>query len=176
MDDELRPDIEAARAAMQSTFGAKNEVRHLAEYLEADEQVHRLAGGRFGKGNGLLVLTDRRVMFVFHGIFQKSFEEFRLPSISAVALSGGFTLSSVILTVPGAKASIADVDKRDAKAMVDGVRRAIAVSNDPQPVAVAPDPSSLVMEQLEKLGALRASGILTEAEFAAKKADLLARL
>jgi len=33
-----------------------------------------------------------------------------------------------------------------------------------------------VMEQLRKLGDLRAAGVLTDEEFAAKKADLLGRL
>jgi hypothetical protein len=41
----------------------------------------------------------------------------------------------------------------------------------PPPAAEAPD----MFEQLQKLGELRAAGVLTEAEFAAQKAKILAQ-
>jgi hypothetical protein len=41
---------------------------------------------------------------------------------------------------------------------------------EPQPAAPAPDP----LEQLKQLGELKASGVLTEAEFEAQKAKILA--
>jgi len=41
----------------------------------------------------------------------------------------------------------------------------------PAPAADAPD----MLEQLQKLGELRAAGVLTEAEFAAQKAKILAQ-
>jgi hypothetical protein len=49
----------------------------------------------------------------------------------------------------------------------------------PQPAYAAPPPQAVpdagdLMESLEKLGALRDKGILTDAEFAAQKAKLLA--
>lgn len=49
----------------------------------------------------------------------------------------------------------------------------------PAPSASAlgnPLPSSDVLEQLRKLGDLRNAGVLTDAEFEAKKAELLGRL
>jgi hypothetical protein len=46
-----------------------------------------------------------------------------------------------------------------------------AVTGDPA-ASAAPDP----MDQLRKLGELRDAGVLTEEEFAAKKADILSRL
>jgi hypothetical protein len=42
------------------------------------------------------------------------------------------------------------------------------------PVASSPDPDAL--EQLRKLGELRDAGVLTAAEFEAKKAELLGRI
>ena len=42
------------------------------------------------------------------------------------------------------------------------------------PAAPAPDPD--VLEQLRKLGELRTAGVLTDAEFEAKKAELLGRI
>lgn len=43
------------------------------------------------------------------------------------------------------------------------------------PVAAAPSSSDDLIEQLQKLGELRDQGILTDAEFEAQKAKLLAR-
>ena len=42
--------------------------------------------------------------------------------------------------------------------------------------AVVPPPNPDVLEQLRKLGELRTAGVLTDAEFEAKKAELLGRL
>ncbi|HYC14873.1 MAG TPA: SHOCT domain-containing protein [Stellaceae bacterium] len=46
----------------------------------------------------------------------------------------------------------------------------------PAAAGVAHTPSSAVMEDLKKLGELHSSGVLTDAEFEAKKAELLKRL
>jgi hypothetical protein len=42
--------------------------------------------------------------------------------------------------------------------------------------AVKPGPPADPLDQIEKLGKLRDSGLVTQEEFEAKKADLLARL
>jgi len=49
-----------------------------------------------------------------------------------------------------------------------------AVPPGSAPVAYPPDPDAL--EQLRKLGELRDAGVLTAAEFEAKKAELLGRI
>jgi hypothetical protein len=50
---------------------------------------------------------------------------------------------------------------------------------EPPPPAYAPPPPAAdepdMLEQLQKLGELRAAGVLTEAEFAAQKAKILAQ-
>jgi len=43
----------------------------------------------------------------------------------------------------------------------------------PGPVAPAPDPMDVKMAELEKLGRLHESGVLTDEEFAAEKAKIL---
>ena len=43
----------------------------------------------------------------------------------------------------------------------------------PQPVSAAPAPQEDAITQLERLGALKAQGLITEQEFAAQKAKLL---
>ena len=43
----------------------------------------------------------------------------------------------------------------------------------PAPAAAAPDPMDAKMAELEKLGRLHESGVLTDEEFAAEKAKIL---
>jgi hypothetical protein len=77
--DGLRRDIAAAVGRMQSTLGGRKEIRHLVEYLWEGETVERMATGAYGRGQGLLVLTDRRLFFVRDGVVTKQTEDFPRP-------------------------------------------------------------------------------------------------
>lgn len=161
---------------MRNKFGTGAEIKHLADYLRPSESVKELAGGRFGKGNGLVVLTNERVIFVFHGLIQRSLEEFRLERLDSIAVSGGVMWASVMLTVAGNKAVIEQVDKTDAKRFVEATRAAMAGLHAPNATPHSADPqrSSLSLaDELTKLAHLRDSGVLTEDEFARQKAKLL---
>ena len=69
------------------------------------------------------------------------------------------------------------VNRRQAEKNVAAYNNAMAQAAPPpqqvQYVEAAPAPEEDVITQLERLGALRAQGILTEEEFAAQKAKLL---
>jgi len=62
--DELRPDIAAAKERMRTKLGAGKEIKKLLEHLHEGETVHTMLMGSYGRGQGLLVLTDRRLLFV----------------------------------------------------------------------------------------------------------------
>ena len=63
-----------------------------------------------------------------------------------------------------------------AQGLQGGAAAAAAAAPSAAPAAAAPMKPEEIMATLEKLGDLKAKGILTEQEFAAKKAELLARL
>lgn len=63
-------------------------------------------------------------------------------------------------------------DKRKAKMQAAEIAAALATHPAPAPAAAAPD----VPAMLAQLGALRDQGVVTPAEFEAKKAELLARM
>ena len=72
------------------------------------------------------------------------------------------------------------VNRRQAKKNVEAYTEAAeevqathAAPAPPPPPPPAPAPQEDVITQLERLGALRAQGILTEEEFAAQKAKIL---
>lgn len=64
------------------------------------------------------------------------------------------------------------MQEQEAKASAPVVVQAAAPAAAPAPAAAAPD----LTAQLQQLAALRDAGVLTEEEFVAKKADILARI
>ena len=184
MADELRPDIAAAAAKLNSTFGSKREIRKLVDHLWEGEQVEQLTTGQYGPGLGLLARTDRRLLFLKDGWGGGTSEDFPFSKISSVQWSSSVLTGTITIFASGNKAEIKNVQKDSGKSLVDALRAIIA---DPPahaahpataPAAIAPAGAQGgdIIEQIRKLGDLRAAGILTDAEFEAKKADLLSRL
>jgi Bacterial PH domain/Short C-terminal domain len=176
--DELRPDIEAAQKRMRIRFGGRKEIKRLVGYLWHDEHVDRMTTGTYGSGTGLIVLTDRRLLFLKEGITKKT-EDFPLEKVSSVQWSSGLATGTITIFASGNKAEIKNVNKDDGKEMTDHVRDRLSA---PKPVAApqavpqtatdAPD----IPDQIRKLGELRDAGVLTAEEFEGKKAELLARM
>jgi hypothetical protein len=176
MVDDLRPDIEKARSLMSAKLGSGREIRRLAEYLWDDEQVERMLSGTYGGGTGLLVLTNRRLLFVKDGMMKKTLEDFPLDKISSIQWSSGIALGKVIIFASGNKAEVGSVTKKDGKDLADLVRERIAgISRAAAPTPPAPPPvgTASVADELRKLADLRDTGVLTDDEFAAQKARLL---
>ncbi len=167
---ELRPDISAAKDRMRARFGAGREIKKLTDHLWEGEQVQAMTSGAYGRGTGLVVLTDRRLLFVQDGVLSKTTEDFPLSKVSSVQWSSGLALGTVVVFASGNKAEIKNVQKDDGKAIVDAMRDRLSRAD--APTTAAPD----VAGQLRQLGELRDAGVLTAEEFAAKKAEILARL
>jgi hypothetical protein len=85
-----------------------------------------------------------------------------------------------VVFVANGRGSVVDEFRLDEVVRVVG-RMAVPPPLQPMPVmarsaAAAPPPDPDVLEQLRKLGVLREAGVLTDAEFEAKKTELLGRL
>jgi hypothetical protein len=166
---------------MSTKWGGRRELKKLEEYLWPDETVSRMATGTYAQKNGLLVLTDRRLIFLYHGWAGHRNEDFPLDTVTSVSSSSGLALGSVTVFSGGAKAEIKNVNKTDAKALVDEMRNRLATrsakpATPAQPPTASPQPQADVLAQLKQLGELRDAGVLTDDEFEAKKAELLSRL
>jgi hypothetical protein len=164
---------------MNIAFGGRRELRKLTEHLWPDEQVSEMTTGRFGGGTGLIVLTDRRLLFVKEGWVGKKSTDFPIEKVSSIEFSSSLLLGKVVVHASGNRSEIDQVNKQDGKRIVDNIRARLS-QPPPQPAAApavagqsdastAPDP----VEQIKKLAELRDAGVVTEEEFAAKKAQLL---
>jgi hypothetical protein len=183
MAEGLRPDIQAAKDKMQPRLGAGREMKRLTNHLWEGESVHLMAAGRYGGGTGLVVLTERRLLFVMDGMTRQTIEDFPLDKVSSVQWSSGMVLGTLTIFASGNKADIDQMNKKDGKQIADTVRARLTGST-PAPYPPAPAVQSAsptvnnpdVYEQLRKLGELRDLGVVTPEEFEQKKRELLSRI
>ncbi len=176
-DAELRADVAAAKNKMRVKFGGGREIKRLTEHLWEGETVEEMTTGAYGKGIGLVVLTDRRLLFVQDGVMSKTSEDFPLDKVSSVQWSSGMMTGSIIIFASGNKSEIKNVNKDDGKEMVDKMRHRISASRESSAASsTAPVPAADPIEQLKRLGELRDAGVVTAEEFETKKAELLSRL
>lgn len=177
MGDQIRNDIAAARDKVQARLGAGREIKKLESYLWDGETVELLAAGMYGPGTGLVVLTDRRLLFIKDGVMSKTVEDFPLDKISSVQWSSGMLMGSLIVFASGNKAEIKNMNKHDGQQIADAIRARLSEPAATVPAAAANHtPMNDVYESLRKLGELRDAGVLSPAEFESKKRELLARL
>jgi hypothetical protein len=186
----LRADIAGAKAQMPSALGTGREVRNLESYLWEGETVERMVGGQYGKGTGLLVLTDRRLLFVVHGVMSQQSEDFPIERVASIQWSAGMIMGTITIFASGNKAEIKNVEKKAGKLLVDIVRDRVnnngAAFGGAAPATSAPTGAATVVspvteegdiiDQIRRLGDLHAAGILTDEEFTSKKTELLGRL
>ncbi|MBK6016136.1 PH domain-containing protein [Streptomyces sp. MBT53] len=174
----VRPDIDAAAEKLSASFGAKREIQRLPEVLWEGETVELLATGIYGKGNGLLAMTNQRLVFYFHGVMSQKVEDFPYSRISSVQWAGGMLMGTLTVFASGNKAEIKQVPKDQGKALADALRQKISAAAAPPvaaaPAAAAPGPAAQdVASRLQTLEHLRQQGLVTEEEYTQRRNQIL---
>ena len=170
------PDIVAAAARMGWRMGGKRELKELAGHLHEGETVRFIAQGTYENDQGILVLTDVRLLFLFHGVMRQAKEDFPLRLISSVQTKSGIATGEMRVFVSGNSSSISGIVKSDLEPLADAVRQGMATQHAAPATAPPVDSADDPYEALRKLASLRDAGVLTEDEFEAKKQDLLSRM
>jgi hypothetical protein len=163
-------------------FLGRKEIKELPNILWADESVENIIQGTYNNGNGILVATNNRLVFVDKGIlFGLKVEDFPYDKISSIQYETGIIMGQLTIFTSGNKAIIDNVVKAKVRVFGDAVRAKISAPKaapTSQPVInvhsiPAPQENVNVAEQLERLAKLKEQGILTEEEFAGQKKKLL---
>lgn len=171
-------EIKATISKLNPSVLNKREVAELPTILMDDENIEKLSAGfldegKGSTGNGLLIATNYRVIFIdkpMIGIGIKM-EDFPYDKISSVSVETGFLKGVIKIICSGNTAKINLIN--GAKEFSEFVRQKTMtkpVAN--QQTTSEPD----ILGQIEKLADLKQKGILTEEEFNDKKASLLAKL
>ena len=129
----------------------------------------------YGNGTGVLVATQRRLLFVDKGlIVGLKVEDIPLDKISSIQYSTGWLMGSIIIHTSGNKAEIKNVEKTQARRCAEAVRNRISEPRVASATRSTPSaPSAGVVAELEKLVNLHERGLLTVEEFSALKAKLI---
>lgn len=161
-------------------FGRK-EVRHLRHVLYASERVLCLGQGTYDRKQGLIVLTNERLFFLEKSLGEETVEAFALASITSLEVGKKITGEKLVIFASGNKAEITNMPHghaddftrafRNLSQEGEAARASVVASRIAQDPVIA-DP----LDQIEKLASLRDRGLISEAEFEEKKAELLGRL
>jgi len=152
-------------------MGTGGEVKELSKILWTDEQPMKIARGTYNGGNGILVATDRRLIFIDKGLIGLKTEDFAYDKISSIQMKTGMVFGEIEIDAAGNRSKIQNMDKKIARELADWIRNHIgaAARSVAPPTAAAADP----IEQIARLAKLKDAGAITEEEFSAKKKQLL---
>lgn len=148
--------------------------RQQVEGEEILEWVPGWIGKLMGQGddrqrNGLLIVTDRRVVFYLKGLMTEVTEAIDLKKVSSVEHHSTLTHNRLRIHTSGDALDFKCHEKEKAKRLRDLIeeRRGGGQTPDSEPHGDS------AVDQIERLWALTEKGILTEEEFATQKAKLL---
>ena len=159
------------------------ERRMLYSIIGGEEAIQCLVGGTFRadtkrlhKHRGVVVATDKRVVFVDKGIIGSTeTQEMPYRNIEAITYSTGMFAGGIQITGLGASSfRIEDImDKETMQPFVECVRGHVEDAAQPTPSIPPSAAAESSLDDLERLAALYEKGILTEEEFSTKKKQML---
>ena len=153
------------------------ELKHLGDVLSDGERVLALAGGEYGGGYGLIVATDRRVFFFKHGMLTSTkVEDFPYSRISSVTSKKGMKWGTLTIHASGNDAKVQYVDPGSLGVEFADVVRGMLHAPAPPTPPPPPPPAASADDRLRRLAALHADGLVSDAEYQAKRAELLGDL
>jgi hypothetical protein len=175
--EEIKTTIQDLKLDNMSSFFGRKEINELPDILAADEQIDNIIQGMYNNGQGILVSTNRRLVFVDKGLlYGIKVEDFPLDKLTSIQYETGLLFGKVKLHTSGNIASIEQVDKSAARKFAEFVRDKLSQPKQQAPVQPAAAAQPGILEQIEKLAQLKEKGILSEEEFTEQKKKLLEKL
>lgn len=161
-----------------SKYFGKREIKELPNILWEDEKIEKLVQGLYEGSNGILVATNKRLIFVDKGVFWGlRVEDFPYDKITSIQYETGMILGKIIIFASGNKAAIENINKNIARNFADYVRARISSVKEhaslPKESPTYNTDSDKILNQLERLSKLHISGDLTDDEFSVAKKKLL---
>lgn len=160
------------------SFLGRKEIKELPNILWEDEKLENIIQGTYNNGNGILVGTNKRLIFVDKGlIFGLKVEDFQYDKISSIQYETGLIFGKIIIFTSGNKAVIENVIKGKVRVFGEWVRAKISNQNQTKTsqnkLQTNLNEDANIIDQLEKLANLKERGILTDEEFIIQKKKLL---
>lgn len=155
----------------------KSEIKELPNIIRDGELIKDIVMGIYSSGSGILVATNKRLIFVYKGLmWGLKVEDFPFDKISSIQYELGMITGDLIIFASGNEAKIKAVANDRCRQFCENVRELISTpkENAPDNKNTAPNSGSNdILEQLERLSKLKEAGALTDEEFVAAKKKLL---
>jgi hypothetical protein len=154
-----------------------SELAIVAGMITGDEEVGygAIASMNGREGVGLLVATNKRVIYACKFAFNSTNLEFYYDKISNIEFEIGILRKVLTIVSLGSIFQFKGLlgAKEKGKVMIDYI--SAQIDNSRRPNNTVPKASAAInpIDQIEQLAALKEKGIITEDEFAAKKKQLL---
>src|SRR5690606_4329640 len=145
------------------------ELKHLPSILQDGELPEKIVPGRFRNAQGILVATDRRLIFFDKGLLGSTVAEYPYRSITSIEHGTGLVAGEIRITVAGNMDKIDQIFKEHVQGFVAFVRAKMEQAQAQTTAAPAPD----LATQIQQLANLREQGLLTDKQFEAAKNRLL---
>ena len=171
---------ELAAQNLQNRLGVRKALKTLHELLHEGETVLNLGSGVYEGKRGLVVVTERRVIFYDRSFGSSRQEDFRFSKISSVeSVTGMLGNGKLVIFASGNKAVIHTVYPKELAGEVgDYVRSRLAAGSPAAPArgsASAPtdaDPA----ERLRRLKSMLDEGLISAGEYEEKRTAILGDL
>jgi hypothetical protein len=169
---EIKKQIQELKLSNISNYLGRKEINELPQILAESETIDNIAQGTYNNGQGILVSTNRRLVFVDKGLlYGLKVEDFPLDKITTIQYETGLLHGEIKIHTSGNIAKIDNVEKATARAFAEFVRNKLSQPKETTAPIVNNQPD--VYDQLEKLAKLKEQGILTQEEFDTQKKKLL---
>ncbi|MEX2411339.1 MAG: PH domain-containing protein [Candidatus Paceibacterota bacterium] len=149
------------------------------EHLDPNETIEAIVMGAYeteilgadSVRNGIIIATNKRLVFYAKKLMGYELEDFPLSNISSIESGKNMMGHTISFFVSGNKVKMKWISNGEIKKFVDFVSSKIGKESTNIEL-----PENGIPDQIEKLSKLREQGILTDEEFQTKKIDLLSRL
>ncbi|PTM59574.1 PH domain-containing protein [Desmospora activa] len=166
--------LEEAIKNLDFKWLVRKEIKELPGILWENEIPEKAVQGVYQHKQGILVATNKRLIFIDKGFFSLTVEDFPYDKISSIQYTTGIIFGELTFYASGNKGKIGQVDKMAVRSFAEWVRNHIEQAKENE--TTNPQPSggySSPVEQLKQLAELKNQGILTEEEFQDQKKKIL---
>lgn len=157
-----------------SKFFGRREIKELPNILWEDEELLNLVQGMYNTANGILIATNRRLIFIDKGIFGRlKVEDFPYEKISSMLYSTGIMFGKVTLFTSGNRAEITQIEKAHVRVFAETIRARISSNDAPKETRELKNSTVSAADEILKYKNLLDAGAVTQEEFDTKKKELL---
>ena len=113
----IKEDPDGARKTMKEftdddLLTVRKQLHHLPDALMENERVLVFCYGYTDWKNGLVVLTDRRIMFLFKGIFSSKLTSIPIARINSLSGETGMVRGKIIINEGSSSITISNIEKK----------------------------------------------------------------